>query len=240
MAKRMALVPMDMVSQMKDAPLLGQLSALDKEMEDILRETTSNDLKLRKYQDALRRYHQLTDIRDETPVKQTITVEEEEVPAIPHQQIIRNMPAQKQRSAKILLDFLETMPELSVNDRNEISIHGKLVKNSNIHDLVSDLTRDTRGRPPKGLNELTRALKVRNVPLTAIGSSHRKTLFTEEEPTSSMSSIVLPSIAPSVRSRRPLSSEDFEMPRKSPRISRQGPRQNFAHMLDGWEEKAYK
>ena len=249
MAKRMALVPMDIMNQMKEMPLLNQLSNLDKEMESILRDTAaSNDMKFLKYQDTLRRYQQLTDVRDQPlqPIQpvQSHPVNREKV-TLPSEQIIRNMPVQKQRSAKILLDFLATVPELSVNDRNEIVIDGNVVRKSNIHDLVSDLTRDQRGPTPRGFNELAHTLKTHNVPLMAIGSTRRRNTFAGEPPSS----------VSSKRSRQPsnmrtLSIEDFpshsapiddddewevSKPRKkSRRVSAQGPQQNYAKVQKGY------
>ena len=115
---------------------------------------------------------------------------------------------------------------------------------------MSDLTRDTRGPPPKGFNEFMRVLKAHNVPMSAIGSARRRDLFDEKPPattssrgdefSSASSSHVLPSIAPSVRSRRPLSIEDFQMPRQSRRISAQGPKRNYARTMQTWKEKSYK
>ncbi len=265
MAKKMALVPLDLVSHTEDAPLLNQLASLDNEMKSILLENTGNDLKLRKYQDALRKYQQLTESRtakkDPPPQPPPVTEPEVREAALPREQIIRNMPAQKQRSAKILLDFMGTIPELEVSNQNEIIINGNTVRHSNIHDLVSDLTRDKKGAPPRGHPELARLLKAHNVPLEAIGSQHRKNTFRyhDEEfrslpATRRSSSYHLPSLG-----GRPLSIEDFpthsrfnvlqqqeeeeeeeEVPkkrRKSKRISSQGPRVNFSRVFNQPDEK---
>ena len=210
MAKRMALVPMDFVAQTKEAPLLNQLSTLDKEMETVLKDSGSTDLKFRKYQDALRRYQHLTNVRDEGKIAAPQRIVEDEIlPSLPAQQIIRNMPNQKQRSAKILLDFLATLPELAISDNNEIIIDGNSVKNSNIHDLVADLTRDKLGDPPRGFNEFFKLLKRRNVPMEAIGSQRRKNLFQHRKYAHIIGSSE--SLLPSTSSRgRQLSSDDFK------------------------------
>lgn len=201
---------MDFVAQTKEAPLLNQLSTLDKEMETVLKDSGSTDLKFRKYQDALRRYQHLTNVRDEGKIAAPQRIVEDEIlPSLPAQQIIRNMPNQKQRSAKILLDFLATLPELAISDNNEIIIDGNSVKNSNIHDLVADLTRDKLGDPPRGFNEFFKLLKRRNVPMEAIGSQRRKNLFQHRKYAHIIGSSE--SLLPSTSSRgRQLSSDDFK------------------------------
>ena len=251
----MALVPMDFASHTKEAPLLNQLSSLDKEMQMVLSDSASTDVKFKKYQDAIRRYQHFTDVRDEkVPVPPTNTRREEQIlPALPAQQIIRNMPNQKQRSARILLDFLGNIPELGISNNNEIIIDGNTVKNSNIHDLVSDLTRDTRSARPRGSNEFTQLLRAKNVPLEAIGSSRRKNLFTIDSDDEDFGRLPSRNVSRAIiSSARPLSMHDFpthsrfnllddsdegeEDPpgrKKSKRISAQGVQRNFGAVVRG-------
>ena len=253
MAKRMALVPFEMagadyyqrMGQVQEAPLLSKLAGLDQEMGNILRDSNmSNDLKFRKYQDTLRRYQHFTDVRDEKPRQQLPVTDT----TLPSQQIVQNMPKPKQRNARVLLDFMDSIPELSVNDRNEIVIDGNVIRHSNFHDLVSDLTRDKKGPQPTGFDELAHLLKEHNVPMDAIGSVHRKNALRQDEELRP-----LPSVRSSVSRHtlsRPLSNDDFNpgasthsrfnvledldddnepvpKKRKSKRISNQGPRNNY-------------
>ena len=257
MAKRMALVPLEMagtdyyqrMGQVQEAPLLNKLAGLDAEMGNILRDASmSDDLKFKKYQDALRRYQHFSDVRDERPKQQQLP---DPIQSSASQQIIGNMPRPKQRSARILLDFMDRIPELSVNARNEIAINDNVIKHSNVHDLVSDLTRDKKGPKPIGYKELAQLLKDHNIPMDAIGSSFRKNAFRQDE-------IIepLPSVRPSISKHmpsRPLSNDDFApgasthsrfnvldnldddnepKKRKSRRISIQGPRTNYASLLN--------
>ena len=61
----MALVPADMLGQIREAPLLTHMSQIDKEMNNIVQNNEmSTDMKFKMYQDALRKYHVLTHERD--------------------------------------------------------------------------------------------------------------------------------------------------------------------------------
>ena len=160
----MALVPVP--------PLVTQISTLDQEMSNILEnKQLSTDVKFHRYQDALQRYKIMSTDR-EVPKK------EESKTALPN--LLRDIPTQKKRKAKILYEFLETLPEFGINDKNEIIIGDHVIGNSNIVDVFADLALDRRTNElPRGSQQLVTHLKKHNVPLEAIGNASRRELFEE-------------------------------------------------------------
>ena len=223
MAKKMALVPAEMLNQLKDAPLMTQMSALDEDMGKILQhKQMSTDLKFRRYQDALQRYQGFVTERD-APSRPPPPPPETFDANISKDLLLPGIPQQKMRNAKLLADFIKNIPELSVTDRNEIRINGETIANSNIIDLFADLTRDRRGGPPpRGMHEFVTLLQNHNVPMEAIGNHKRRETI---------------EMSPPRNRRRRQSSPEFTPQRQSSRIAHQGPRRNYKTMHDGtpWE-----
>ena len=225
----MTLIPSDMLGQMKETPLIVHMSMLDSEMDKILKDNQlPMDQKFRQYQTALYRYHISQQERDKSALP---LVTEPTHKRFPKDQLLADIPQQKRRNAKLLVEFIENIPELSLSDKNEIQINGETVLNSNIVDLFADLTRDRRDGPtPRGYDELMTLLNRHNIPLEAIGNRQRRDRMMPEEVRT-----------PEKRRRRRQSSLDYEEPpptteRKSSRIA-QGQRKNYAAMARGqpWE-----
>ena len=225
----MTLIPSDMMVQMKETPLIAHMSMLDLEMDKILKDNQlPMDQKFRQYQTALYRYHISQQERDK-PTLPLVT--EPTHKRFPKDQLLSDIPQQKRRNAKLLIEFIENIPELSLTDKNEIQINGKTVLNSNIVDLFADLSRDRKdGPPPRGYDELMTVLNRHNIPLEAIGNRRRRDTMIPDDVTT-----------PAKRQRRRQSSlEDEEPPltieRKSSRIAK-GRRKNYAVMARGqpWE-----
>ena len=206
-AKRMALVPADMLGQIREAPLLTHMSQIDKEMNNIVQNNEmSTDMKFKMYQDALRKYHVLTHERDnqthiaeqQPPLAAAAAAQPGAAAArsaaaartpgakrVPTDALLRDLPKQKKKNAKLLMEGLERMPELSLSDKNEIRINGDTIENSNIYDLVSDLTRDRKHNvpPPRGHQQLMTLIRQHNLPMLAIGNQQRRNaLYTPPSP----------------------------------------------------------
>ena len=235
MARKMALIPAEMLGQMKETPLIMQMSALDQDMGQILQnKQLSTDMKFLKYQDALQRYHIMVNDRDKPVHQVQAPPEQATARKIPRELLLRSIPQQKLRNAKLLADFIETIPELSVSERNEIQINGATIENSNIIDLFSDLTRDRRGGPiPRGHDRFVALLHDHNVPLEAIGNQRRRETF--NTPVSSTANT--PTSNNRRRHRQPSldSIDELITPRQSRRLVQQGPKRNFAQMHRGWQ-----
>ncbi len=170
MAKKMALVPADMLGQIKEAPLLTQISNLDRGMGSILQnKQLSTDAKFHQYQDALQRFQMLQHERD----RPASVPKETKLP----KELLLDVPAQKKKKARILFDFIENIPELDVNRRNEVIISGETIENSNIVDLFAALTLD-RQEQPRGFQEFSALLRRNNVPMEAIGNRQRLNILT--------------------------------------------------------------
>ena len=176
MAKRMTLIPADMLGQMQQMPVLSHLSALDTDMNRILLDKhLSTDVKFKHYQDALQRYQMGMQPPPPLPAQPVETAAVATTKLFPKQQLLVNIPKQKQRSAKMLAEFIENIPELSLTAKNEIRINNETIPNSNIVDLFGDLTRDRQVGPlPHGYQQFTELLNEYNVPLEAIGNRKRR------------------------------------------------------------------
>jgi hypothetical protein len=250
MAKRMALVPADMMGHIKEAPMLTQITALDREMGSILNNKgLSTDMKFRQYQDALQRYQMLLHERDK-PAVPPPPIDNQK---LPKELLLRDVPNQKKKKAKLLFDFIENIPELSVTRRNEIQINGETIENSNIVDIFADLTLDRqRVAPLRGFREFVTLLQRHNVPLEAIGNRRRREALLTPAPPSAASTPAsrqrgtpgsTPASTPGSRGsagrrrqrQASIGSDDGSpRPRHSRRISRQvGPRQNYARINRG-------
>ena len=222
----MTLVPADMLGQIREMPLITHMSNLDLEMDKILQDKQlPMEQKFRQYQTALYRYQVSQHERDKPKIKEQLPVVESK--RFPKEQLLADVPRQKQRNARLLVEFIENIPELSLTDKNEIRINNETIPNSNIIDLMADLTRDRReGPPPRGFQEFSALLHEHNVPLEAIGNRKRRETMTPQ-----MSETNTP-----VRRHRRQESLDDETPiieRKSSRIAKLGPRQNYASIERG-------
>ena len=173
----MTLIPADMLGQMQEMATLSHMSALDSDVNRILQDKyLSTDVKFKHYQDALQRYQMGSQPRAMPPLPPpAATHPVEAVNNFPKQQLLANIPKQKQRSAKMLADFIENIPDLSLTAKNELRINNETIPNSNIVDLFGDLTRDHQADPvPRGYEQFTELLNAYNVPLEAIGNRKRR------------------------------------------------------------------
>lgn len=190
----MSLVPTDMLGHMQATPILTQLSTLDNDMSAILKnKDLPTDAKFRQYQGALQRYQMLVRKRDKVP-----RVEKKK--SLPKDQLL-DMPNYRKGKANILYQFIENIPELTVNERNEIQINGKTIQNSNIVDIFAALTLDRKMEtPPRGFQEFFELLRRHNVPLEAIGNQRWRNELTSSS--SSTTSDRNTSSSPFTTSRR--------------------------------------
>jgi hypothetical protein len=84
------------------------------------------------------------------------------------------VPSVFKKKAERLLHHLKQNPELSWNDRGEISVQGQTIKNSNLIDLVNDVLRQRKNIPqPTGWENFAAALSQTNVPQDLIGHPDR-------------------------------------------------------------------
>lgn len=176
--KKVILVPTDITQIVK--PVDKTLGTLDSEMTSIINNPNiALDLKLQKYNQVLQRYKFLQTERNKP---YSIEIEEHN-PKLDFEVILRGIPEKKIPIAKLLTDFISKQDNIHIEDTGEITVDGQRIRNSNIIDLVHDLVRDRKTHTgPVGIQSLTHALKVANVPLEYIGNKNRLDLFQINSP----------------------------------------------------------
>ena len=111
------------------------------------------------------------------------------------EQLLRVITEVKKKNARMLINFLTSLRQFSVNAQYEIQLYGEPIEDSNIHTLLKEITNDrkTPTEPkPIGHRQLMNLLVESNVPLAAIGNlkyrqqismmSHAEEEEEEEEP----------------------------------------------------------
>ncbi|KAK3924464.1 50S ribosomal protein L5 [Frankliniella fusca] len=151
----MILVPHESVAKLNDPtppPTETQLSSLDSEMERILRKKYADDsLKWKLYNAALQRY---LHFKNESKKPVRISVEDFSLDdtgdtALIRQQLVAAMPKTYKAAALRLYDYLSTTgSRVTWDSSGLVSLEGTPVTNSNIIDLISDLTRSRKNFEP--------------------------------------------------------------------------------------------
>ena len=159
-------------------PIHRSIFTLDNDMRAVLdRADLSDDEKVRQYNQILQRYLEYHDhLRTPSSSQEAKTVKDDE--------IIRTVPTRYKGKAENLLKRIEREPTMHWNERGEFVHNGRVVKGSNIIDLVNDVMRHRKGFRPHGWQEFARALREGNVPQDLIGNRQRWDWMHRESATS--------------------------------------------------------
>lgn len=170
--KKMLLMP----AQQLPSPLQQKLSRLDLEMKAVLDRSDLDDatkaseynLVLGKYLQTREQLNQPTPI----PILETTSKSSRKVST-------ELFPVAYRRKAGSLLQFVEENPNIDWNERNELVVDSQPIPDTNIIDLVDDLSRPNTKRNPRGIDKFVRALQKHNIPESFI--ANRRRLQTEFE-----------------------------------------------------------
>ena len=183
--KKMILVPHDSVARMHDtvAPTpQSQMSSLDTEMNYIMRKQYADDSeKWKKYNETLQRYlHFAKESRKpitfEIESKTDEKSEGNQTNSAMRQQLMAAMPKTYKDHAVKIYDYLvRDGSPVTWDSTGQVSIQGNLIRQSNIIDLISDLTRSRKSFVPVGVDKFVDVLAQMNIPLDFIGNEHRRT-----------------------------------------------------------------
>ena len=170
MAKIMHLVDPKMMMQQVTAPvnpIHRSIVTLDDDMRTVLdRRDLSDDEKVRQYNQILQRYLKYHDhLRTPSLRKESTQVKEEDV--------VRTVPLKFRAKAENLLKRIEREPNMHWNERGEFVHDGRVIKGSNIVDLVNDVVRHRKDFQPHGWQDFARALRRGNVPQDLVGNRRR-------------------------------------------------------------------
>ena len=192
------------------SPLVSKISRLDQELTAILQnENLDDDTKLSEYSQVLERY---LSARKQYSRPTPVPVVEEAIP--PGQKLeLDSLPKKHQKKAELLLERIRRSPSVGWNSRQELVIDGKTIPDTNIVDLIDDVTRPTSRREPKAIEDFVRALKKDNVPRTLVSNTDRFDLGRDTDS------------AATSRAKRKRGQEDpFVLPSRVPRPKKTGPR----------------
>ena len=91
--------------------------------------------------------------------------------------ILKTVPKNKKMAAQLLLHYLKTNPQIEWTRNGQLVLDGHSFEETNIIDIVNNLTRDLRQDLDLPTTEVTRALIKAQVPQRAFGNRHLKTIF---------------------------------------------------------------
>jgi hypothetical protein len=182
MAKKMALIPIEMLEQVR-APSLTPLTNPVKdqttkgmdEMRVLLQDNTlPDDVKLSRYKEAVSNYSNYGDklLAKSTPPSAPLES--------PPPSLFDGIPRTLRPPADALMGELEKYPEKIAWDRNsrEVTINGRLLRGSNIVDLVGNVIRSRKNeKVPLHANEFLQTLAQLNVPEEFIKNKHQINKF---------------------------------------------------------------
>lgn len=140
------------------------LSGLDKEMEGILNSDLPDDVKVKHYGAALRKF-----ITYDAPVS---TVNSKKEMIITESDVLDSVPPAARHKAKRIMDYIKRSSSAQVSDKGELIVNQHPVAESNIVDLIeAALTRKKALKSqPAGWQEFAQSLKEANVPSSLIAN----------------------------------------------------------------------
>ena len=179
--KQRILVPYESVARLHDTPTSSpqtQMNSLDTEMNYILQQTYADDSeKWKRYNETLQRYlHFANEARKPIPIEIKSVEDDSSQPVSMRQQLASVIPKTYKDQALKIHDYLTSTGSPVTWDRTgAVSIQGTVLRQSNIIDLISDLTRSRKNFEPEGVTDFVQALANMNIPMDLIGNEKRRT-----------------------------------------------------------------
>ena len=176
-------------------PIGSSISSLDQTMQNLLTNNTHDDdyTKAQLYSQAFQRYLTMADKYRNKPLGKIEVVDPKqtnEMTADPSttdsvnldknntivaKRILQStLPPTLRSKGLNLLEHLSDLPGVSWDSKQQLVVDDKTITQSNIVDLVNDLVRDRKTKPPKGWDELSNVLTKSNVPKALITNSIRR------------------------------------------------------------------
>lgn len=108
-----------------------------------------------------------------TDVNKTVTETVTETKNDLEKEILDSVPKSLKGKAELLLKKMKSSPEMTWNEKGELTFKGETVKGSNVVDLVNDVLRKRKYFNPEGWETFGEALREANVPQDLIGHEDR-------------------------------------------------------------------
>ena len=184
--KKLVLVPHETVARLHDTPTSSpqtQMNSLDTEMNYILRQQYADDSeKWKKYNETLQRYlHFAKEGRKPFSIEIGTTVEDKKsTTTMPtsqtREQLAALLPKTYKEQALKIHDYLSTEGSpITWDSSGLVSISGTSLPQSNIIDLIADLTRSRKNFEPQGMSAFIKTLASLNIPLELVRNDKHRT-----------------------------------------------------------------
>lgn len=152
------------------------LRSLDAQIKNILNDKSlAPDIKYHLYSQVINKW---TDVHQNMSKPTKLTVNNFESKQV--YDTYDDIPKISHKKAKKLMNFVNTLKNVSITPDGVITIDGREVRNSNISDIVSDFVSNKKSRPPVGAKQLAREMKFNNVPLNIISNKNRLSWFQDK------------------------------------------------------------
>lgn len=178
--KKLLLVSPESVAKLNDATpstAQTQTSSLDAEMDLILRKKYADDSeKWKHYNEALQRYLYFVNEK-KRPVEISVAdyTESKDTSELIRNQLETALPKTYKAAALRIFDYLkQSATQVTWDSQGIVSIDNQPIPNSNIIDLISDLTRQRKSFEPTGVSRFIKALSTANIPLELVSNSTRR------------------------------------------------------------------
>lgn len=159
-------------------PIKRSLTELDNEMSSVLQSNLSDKDKVDRYNQILQRYlmyysKSLDPVTVQLKGDNANSKSEYLSSKVP-EQVLRLIPATFRPKAAELLDRIKESENMSWTDNGQLVVGSRVIPNTNITDLISDVVRSRKtAKPPSGWQEFVIALKDLNIPEEVIGNKDR-------------------------------------------------------------------
>lgn len=183
----MLLVPANAFPRNLDPYTMKKISTLDQKMEHILRRQDLDKYnKAKLYHEILNEYLEFQkDMKQPIPIQMLESKPQpQEQPApLPQptslappivEETLKTIPRTLKSKAERLATAMQKIPDLSWNDKGEMTLKGQLYRGSHYTDLLNDILRARKDSNPIGWEALTKELGKINVPQELIGNKERK------------------------------------------------------------------
>ena len=178
---------------------LSHLDQLEAEIRELLENNSAADSKIERYYQLVNNYRNLNAKRFQPTVP---PAGKPPLATVSRQTILEKIPITKRPAAQKLIQHIEQQENLGVGIDNRLYIDGVPIPNSNILDIIDNLSRDRKTVTAPGAKELLQAAV--NLPNSAIGNRQLRKTTTPQQQS--------PSVATRLFSSRPVSSSRLGTP----------------------------
>jgi len=167
MARKMAIIPMDLVSRLQMAAqtdgALNNLARANQKLDFTLQDTSlPPDIQAMKYSNLYTQYNAFKDSNLQRPLEIPLNIPDPPQAPIPPVggltdiQIMDGMPQSSELNAGKLLQFIKRNRDIKWNESGEVEVNGIGIPGSNIRNIVHHYSRNFTGRNPAGLRRSVR------------------------------------------------------------------------------------